>query len=162
MTEQAQTFALRLATADDLPLIVIQRRAMFEDMGIRDRAALDEMNVAFADWMKGRIESGEYRGWFVTDNQGRVLAGAGLWLQESLPSHRDPSTQRAYVMNVYTGPDYRRQGHARRLMDAVMAYVRDQGIRTVVLHASDAGRALYESFGFQQTNEMRMVLPPNE
>ncbi|HEX7588083.1 MAG TPA: GNAT family N-acetyltransferase [Anaerolineae bacterium] len=159
MSEQAQTFALRLATADDLPLIVFQRRAMFEDMGNRDLVALDLMNERFASWMKGRIEKGEFRGWFVTDDRGTVLAGAGLWLQDSLPSPRDPSTQRAYVMNVYTAPEHRRQGHARRLMDAIMTYVRERGIRTVVLHASDAGRALYESLGFQQTNEMRIVLP---
>jgi ribosomal protein S18 acetylase RimI-like enzyme len=162
MPANDQTFAIRLATADDLPLIVFQRCAMFEDMGIRDRAALDAMNERFADWMQGRIERGEYRGWFLTDDRGTVLAGAGLWLQDSLPSPRDPSTRRGYVMNVYTRPEHRRQGHARRLMDAMMEYVRGRGIRTVALHASDAGRALYESLGFQATNEMRIVLPPRK
>ena len=162
MTLDAQTFSIRRATADDLPTILFQRRSMFEDMGIRDRAALDAMNAAFAEWMNGRIERGEYCGWFVTDDRGAVLAGAGLWLQESLPSPRDVSPQRGYVMNVYTMPEHRHQGHARRLMDTIMEYVRGKGIRTVVLHASDAGRPLYESLGLRLTNEMRIVLPPNE
>ena len=162
MTAMAPPFSIRPATTADLPLIVFQRRAMFEEMGIRDRSALDAMNAAFAAWMKGRIERGEYRGWFVTDDRGAVLAGAGMWLQESSPSPHDSSTRRAYVMNVYTAPEYRRQGHARRLMEAVMECVREQGIRTVALHASDAGRALYESLGLKSTNEMRIVLPPKE
>jgi ribosomal protein S18 acetylase RimI-like enzyme len=161
MTEMAQIIAIRSTTVEDLPLIVDQRCAMFEDMGIRDRRALDAMNAAFAKWVQDKIERGEYLGWFVTNDQGSVLAGAGLWLQESLPSPRDTSTRRAYVMNVYTAPDYRRQGHARRLMEAVLDCVRVQGIRSVVLHASDAGRALYESLGLRSTNEMRNVLPPS-
>jgi hypothetical protein len=28
----------------------------------------------------------------------------------------------------------------------------------VILHSSDAGRSLYESMGFQATNEMRILL----
>jgi ribosomal protein S18 acetylase RimI-like enzyme len=162
MTESAQKFVIRPATPDDLPLIVFQRRAMFEDMGVHDRAALDAMNAAFFEWLKGKIARGEYRGWFVVNDRGKVLAGAGIWLQESLPSPRDTSMRRAYVMNVYTAPDFRRQGHARRLMETVMDFVRTQGIRTVILHASEAGRSLYESLGLQSTNEMRIVLPAGE
>jgi GNAT superfamily N-acetyltransferase len=132
---------------------------MFEDMGITDRLVLDTMDERFANWLRGRIEPGQYRGWFVVDETGAVLAGAGLWLQDNLPSPRDPSsTQRGYVMNVYTRPEHRRQGHARRLMGSVLDWCRDQGIRTVALHASDAGRALYTSLGFGSTNEMRILL----
>ena len=158
MTEQS-TSSIRLATPDDIPLIAFHRRAMFEDMGITDRAPLDTMDARFADWMRGRIERGEYRGWFIIDEKGAVIAGAGLWLQENLPSPRDPSSaRRGYVMNVYTRPERRRQGYARRLMNAVLDWCRDQNIRTIALHASDAGRALYDSLDFRSTNEMRILL----
>jgi hypothetical protein len=30
-------------------------------------------------------------------------------------------------------------------------------VGAVVLHASEEGRALYESLGFEETNEMRLV-----
>ncbi len=33
-----------------------------------------------------------------------------------------------------------------------------QGIRTVVLHSSDAGRGLYEALRFVGTNEMRLMI----
>jgi hypothetical protein len=42
-------------------------------------------------------------------------------------------------------------------MDEVLAWTRSKGIETVVLHASDDGRQLYESLGFLPTNEMRLV-----
>jgi ribosomal protein S18 acetylase RimI-like enzyme len=162
MTATAQAYGIRRATADDMPIIIFHRCAMFEDMGIRDRVALDAMNAAFADWVKSKIERGDYRGWFVIDDRCAVLAGVGLWLQENLPSPRDSSNRRGYVLNVYTVPEHRRRGYARRLMGAVMKYIREQGIRTVVLHASDAGRTLYESLGMRLTNEMRIVLPQGE
>jgi hypothetical protein len=36
-----------------------------------------------------------------------------------------------------------------------MDWSREQGFDRVVLHASDAGRPLYEKIGFKPTNEMR-------
>jgi hypothetical protein len=40
----------------------------------------------------------------------------------------------------------------------MIAWCREQGYKTVALHASDEGRPLYESLGFQPTNEMRLHL----
>jgi hypothetical protein len=37
-------------------------------------------------------------------------------------------------------------------------WLKEQGFGSVVLHASDEGRPLYESLGFQPTNEMRLSL----
>jgi len=59
---------------------------------------------------------------------------------------------------MYTEPEYRRQGLARRLMEAMVAWCRAERMTSVYLHASDDGRALYESLGFTPTNEMRLVL----
>jgi len=43
-------------------------------------------------------------------------------------------------------------------MATATAWCRDQGLRSVFLHASDFGRPLYEDLGFRQTNEMRLSL----
>lgn len=57
--------------------------------------------------------------------------------------------QLAYIGMVLTHPDYRRLGFARRLMRHALAYVRECGIVTVKLDATDAGRPLYEALGFR-------------
>jgi predicted GNAT family acetyltransferase len=62
------------------------------------------------------------------------------------------------IVNVYTEPDHRRRGLARRLMVTMLDWLRQEGYGTVSLHASDYGRALYESLGFRATNEMRLQL----
>ena len=61
-------------------------------------------------------------------------------------------------MNVYTEPRYRKRGLARRLMATVMDWCREQGLRTLILHASDEARPLYQSLGFRPTNEMSIKL----
>jgi GNAT superfamily N-acetyltransferase len=59
-------------------------------------------------------------------------------------------------VNVYTEPAYRRQGLARELMKKVMEWCAREGVETVILHASEEGRPLYERLGFEATNEMRL------
>jgi len=41
-------------------------------------------------------------------------------------------------------------------METARAWCREKRIDTVILHASPAGRRLYESMGFTATNEMRL------
>ena len=49
---------------------------------------------------------------------------------------------------MYTEPEHRRRGLARRLMAEMIAWCRAAGLGSVSLHASDAGRPLYEALGF--------------
>ncbi|MBI5653211.1 MAG: GNAT family N-acetyltransferase [Chloroflexi bacterium] len=150
--------AIRVATPDDLATICAQRRAMFDDMRVGTPSELDAGDVAFKSWVVNRIATGEYRGWFALNARDEIIAGAGLWIATMPPGPRDHTERRGYVMNVYTHPDYRQRGLARRLMNVIMEWCRANQIRTMMLHASDKGRALYESLGFKQTNEMRIKL----
>ena len=71
-----------------------------------------------------------------------------------------PGAPRGNILNVYTRPESRRKGLARKLMDAALAWCLLNQVRAVILHASDDDRRLYESLGFESTNEMRVVLNP--
>jgi predicted acetyltransferase len=70
----------------------------------------------------------------------------------------DPATRWALIINIYTEPKVRRRGLARRLMLLMIQWLKEQGFSSVVLHASHAGRPLYEKLGFVPTNEMRLRL----
>jgi GNAT superfamily N-acetyltransferase len=154
----AQTFEIRPATVGDSEIIAAQRRAMFFEMGYRDQAVLDAMIVAFRPWLLRKMEAGEYLAWLAVRADGSVAAGLGLWLMDWPPHMVGPGSPRGNILNVYTNPDSRRQGLARRLMEVALEWCRANGIRAVILHSSNEGRPLYEKLGFRPTNEMRLML----
>ena len=140
----------------DLNTIVHHRRAMFFDMGRRDARALDEMSEKFQPWLRRKMEAGEYLAWFAIAPDGTVAAGAGLWLMDWPPLMSAGGKWRGNILNVYTEAPFRRQGLARQLMLTAMAWCEKEGVEGVILHASKEGRPLYESLGFEATNEMRL------
>jgi len=155
---EPSAFTIRAATLADVETLAEQRRAMFSELGFRDDQALDAMASAFAIWVRQKMQAGEYLAWLAAGADGTIAAGAGLWLMDWPPHMIGPGSRRGNVLNVYTRPDQRRQGLARRLMEVVLDSCRTLGIRTIILHASEAGRPLYEALGFEPTNEMRLLI----
>jgi GNAT superfamily N-acetyltransferase len=115
------------------------------------------MVTATADYLKKAIPEGSFRSWLACDN-GRVVAGGAIVISP-WPAHAyDLECRRATILNVYTEPEYRRRGIARQIMDAMIAWCKQEGFARVSLHASNQGRHLYESLGFEDSNEMRLNL----
>jgi len=151
-------FSLRRATTADLDSLVEHRRAMFQDMGYTDQAAMASMSAKFRPWLRAHMDAGDYLAWLVSTSDGSVAAGTGLWLMDWPPHMIGKGARRGNILNVYTHPDFRRRGLARELMKAALDWCGKNGVDTVILHASPAGRTLYESMGFAPTNEMRVRL----
>lgn len=151
-------YTLRRATAADAATIRHHRRAMFDDMGAHDAAGLDRMDAAFAGWLDERLADERYVGLFAVDEAGVVVSGVGVWFSEWPPSFHYPRSTRGYILNVYTEPEHRRRGLARWLVQATVDECAARGVGVILLHASDAGRAMYAGLGFKASNEMRLFL----
>jgi GNAT superfamily N-acetyltransferase len=155
-------YTLRLATVNDIPALVSHRRRMFEDLYaqkdvVREPANYDAMDTAYADILRYEIPVGSTRAW-VIDDGGMIAASGALKFTDWLPRPDGQRRGLVYVHSVYCAPEYRRQGLARRILQTMIAYCRENGWPRISLHASDMGRGLYEELGFQPTNEMRLVL----
>ncbi|MCU1336858.1 MAG: GCN5-related N-acetyltransferase [Bryobacterales bacterium] len=146
------------ATLADVETIVRHRKNMFFDMGQHDMDVLNEMMNSFQPWLVEKMSKQEYRAWFAIAEDGSVSAGAGLWLMNWPPGLYTSEPWRGNILNVYTEPEHRRRGLARRLVTATLDWCGAKRIHVVILHASNEGRLLYEALGFQPTNEMRLIL----
>src|SRR5579875_446504 len=94
----------RLAAPTDAALITNHRRRMFVDAGRRDDQVLEVMSETHEPWVARAIGEGHYLGW-LTEDDGRTIAGAGLLLLEWPPHPLDPrSSFRGYLCNVYVEP----------------------------------------------------------
>ena len=149
---------LREATPDDVAVILGHRSAMFRDMRTATEDQLQRMVAATEPWLAGALADGTYHGWLAVTADGSVVAGGGVIVTPWLARPREGDPRHALIVNVYTDPAWRGRGLARRIMEAILAWLRAQGLRSVSLHASDAGRHLYETLGFEPTNEMRLRL----
>lgn len=128
---------------------------MFRDMGQGTADELARMVTAAEPTLARALEDGSYRHWLAVAS-GRVVGGGGVLLCPWPANPRDACTERAMILNVYTEPEFRRQGVARRIVETILLWIRARGLRSANLHASDEGRVLYEKLGFVATNEMRL------
>jgi ribosomal protein S18 acetylase RimI-like enzyme len=148
---------MREARIADAEVITHHRRQMFADARTAGDDVLKEMSRHFRPWVETMIAEGKYFGWLAMDG-GRVAAGTGLLLLDWPPHPFDPAGgQRGYLLNVYVEPEYRRLRLASRLVELAVAEAHRRQIKVVSLHATDAGRKVYEQLGFQETNEMLHV-----
>jgi ribosomal protein S18 acetylase RimI-like enzyme len=143
----------RRATAADAEAIAEQRLRMFSDAGLADDSKMGPMVARFIDWVRTKLEDGSYAGW-LTEEDGRPVAGAGLWVMEFPPHWMDEQPRRAYLLNFYVAPEMRGRGLARELLRLAVAEAKARGIKVVSLHASKFGKPLYERNGFEMSNEM--------
>ncbi len=157
MSPSNGAFVIREATAADVDIIVHHRRSMFADMGKSSERGREAMARTAHPMIEAALKDGSYRGWLV-EIDGRVIAGGGVHIVPFQPTPMYPDPRRAWILNVYTEPEFRRQGFARLVLETILMWCRKEGLKRVFLHSSDFGRPLYESLGFEPTTEMKLVL----
>jgi GNAT superfamily N-acetyltransferase len=155
-------FAIRRATAADAKILARHRADMFRDMGELPDDLADTLIEASSAYFARAIPEGRYVAWVAEAHDGAegVIGGVGVQLRELLPrpARRGGSLVRGpqgLIVNVYTERAWRRRGVAEALMRELLRWCRSNGIESVVLHASEDGRPLYQKLGFTPTNEMR-------
>lgn len=150
-------YAVRRVAARDVAGLVRLRRAMFAELwaGSFDPETLAAHDGAF---FLPRMERGEAAAWLALDGGGEAVACVAVSLLAGPPKPWALDGRVLYVSSMYTVPGHRRRGLARQLFGECMAFARTLGVPCASLHASPAGRPLYESFGFAATNEMRLLL----
>ena len=103
--------------------------------------------AVYADWVPGVMSEGRYLGWLAVRG-GRAIGGAGLLLYWQ-PSREGPNPVRGRVVNVFVEAEFRRQGVARELLQALLTEARSRRLGVLNLGSSAEGRGLYNSLGFQ-------------
>lgn len=149
---------LRPVGPDDLDLICRHRHVMFVESG-RPAEVLAAMAAPFRAWLAPRLANGSYFGWMLEDG-GVAVAGLGMMVLDFPPHPNHPDEdRRGYVLNVYVEPAYRGRGLATRLMAEAEDEAKRRGLGFLILHATNAGRPLYEGLGWDATPEMAKRIP---
>ncbi len=158
----SEPYFLREAAEADIPELARLRKLMHEEIRLsrglpvvpEEMAAMEE---AYARFARARLADGTMKAW-VIEAQSQIVACGALLILLYPPNPIDPSGRTARLYSMYTLPEYRRKGLARRIAQQAIEHCKAQGIKRIGLGASTAGKPLYESLGFQPTSEMRLIL----
>ena len=155
---------------------LLYRRAGSHDRELLTRLRLEVLRAANGleedvDLSRTELESRRYyetcfpedshAAWLVFDGAEVVGTGA-VSFYKVMPTYHNPSGKKAYIMNMYTRPDYRRRGIARRVLELLTAEAEMRQIDAVTLEATAAGRPLYEAFGFTAMRDEMELLGGNK
>ena len=165
---------IREANKNDLDEILqlYYKRATMEDIDelVRTRIIVlrtanklpddEDMSVVEKEsyaYYRRALETGEHIAYLVYDN-GKFIGAGGVSFYQVMPTYHNPTGKKAYIMNMYTASEYRRQGIAFHTLDLLVKDARKQGISQITLEATEMGRPLYEKYGFvKMENEMELI-----
>jgi predicted GNAT family acetyltransferase len=135
----------RPARLEDLDDLVYAARASLWEEDRPDPADGDP--VGFRRWVQGRV------------GRARLVSDRGRTVFVAYADVRRP--QGWLVQGVYTWPEARRRGFARRGMDSVIREAFAMGathVQLAVIEGNDPASALYRNLGFEPFAELRTIL----
>lgn len=150
-------YVYRKAELCDLELLVKSRVMVLRAANkLPDDADMSEVERQSREYYKRALADGSHTAYFVFDGQ-RLIGTGGMSYYSVMPTCDVPTGKKAYVMNMYTDPGYRRQGIAYRTLELLVADAKARGVEHITLEATDMGRPLYEKYGFvQMQSEMEL------
>ncbi len=146
------------ATLEDIDVLTETRVEVLRAANkLPDDTDMSEVKKQSYDYYKKALRDGTHIAYLIFE--GERLAGAGgVSFFQIMPTYHNPSGKKAYIMNMYTHPDYRRRGIAYKTLDLLVKDAKSMGITDISLEATDMGRPLYEKYGFVKMNH-EMELP---
>ncbi len=152
------SFTYKRATLEDLAVLTETRITVLRAANqLDEKTDMSDVEKQSFYYYKKALSDDTHIAYLVYDGQ-RFIGAGGISFYQIMPTYHNPSGKKAYIMNMYTAPEYRRKGIAYKTLDMLVNDARERGITSVSLEATDMGRPLYLKYGFvQMENEMEFL-----
>ena len=146
------------ATIADLEILTETRIEVLRAANkLGDDVDMCEVKKQTLEYYKNALKEESHSAYLVFDADTFVGAGAVSYFQV-MPTFHNPTGKKAYIMNMYTKPSYRRLGIAFKILDLLVTEAKVKGITAISLEATQMGKPLYTKYGFVKMND-EMELP---
>ena len=150
----------KIATSADIAELMQIRLEMLRE--VNDLPPDYAFSEEFCSYSRDYFLNGQHTTVLAVDEKdeenGKTIGCATLCYMEFMPTFSHPTGKRAPLMNVYTAPDYRGQGIARRIVEWLLEEAKCRGITEISLDATASGRPLYRKLGFQDSEECMVLV----
>jgi len=142
------------ATLTDLEILTETRIEVLRAANrLSDDVDMSEVKKQSLEYYQNALRNNTHLAYLIFDEEIFVGTG-GISYFQVMPTYHNPTGKKAYIMNMYTNPGYRRQGIAFKTLDLLVTDAREKGITAISLEATDMGRPLYEKYGFRKMNDV--------
>ena len=151
-------YDFKRATVEDIEELVRTRIIVLRAANkLSDNVDMSKIEKESYEYYKQTLETNEHIAYLVYDN-GKFIGSGGVSFYQVMPTYHNPCGKKAYIMNMYTAPEYRRQGISFHTLDLLVKDAKKQGVSQIALEATDMGRPLYEKYGFvKMDDEMELI-----
>jgi GNAT superfamily N-acetyltransferase len=147
----------RKADTTDIPEL-IRLRILFLNEVNNQNEPPEGYEEALARYFRAGLSDGSIAAW-VAEEDGAIIATSGICFYCITPGYSNPTGKVAYIQNMFTLPQYRGKGLATELFGRLLEEARARGSKRCSLHATEAGKWVYQKFGFAATEgEMSLDL----
>lgn len=143
----------KIATIEDLDILVKIRIEVLRAANKLDDK--EDMSIVYKEsymYYKESLMDNSHIAILVYDGD-KLVGTGGVSFYKVMPTYNNPKGKKAYIMNMYTKPDYRRKKIAYHTLEILVRRIKNLGIKHITLEATDMGRPLYEKFGFVNMND---------
>ena len=149
MNEKIINLRYNAATLDDLQILIDTRiNVLIAANKLEAGTDMSEVRKNTEDYYKYALADGSHFAVLVYDENQSVVGTGGISYYHVMPTYCTPDGRKAYIMNMYTAPQYRRQGIAMKTLDILVKDAVKRGIKHITLETTEMGRPLYEKYGF--------------
>ena len=153
-----ENYEYKKATIEDINELVRTRIIVLRAVNkLSDDVDMSVVEKESYEYYKRALETDEHITYLVYDN-GTFIGAGGVSFYQVMPTYHNPTGKKAYIMNMYTAPEYRRKEIAIHTLDLLVKDAREQGASQITLEATEMGRSLYEKYGFvKMEDEMELI-----
>ncbi|MEK4082076.1 GNAT family N-acetyltransferase [Solibacillus sp. FSL K6-1126] len=139
---------LRLATTDDMEILIDLRKRLLVEEGQTVSSNIDE---ELRNFFEKQLNSGQFVQWIIEEDK-NVLATGGIQFISFPPSYSNSTGIRGYILNMYTTPESRGRGLAKQLVERIFKEAQGRNVHHIFLISSPMGKPLYKKIGFKEND----------
>ena len=139
---------IRRASIEDMDLLMQWRMEVLREVfSLSPNDSMEELVQENRAYYQTALPTEEHIACFAYDDY-EIVGCGGICIYREMPSPDNPKGGCAYLMNIYTKPEFRNQGIGREIVNWLVQQAKQKGVTKIYLETSEIGKFLYKDMGF--------------
>ncbi len=148
------------AQIEDLPKIVKLRLDLWKEVGkITSDDEYEHMRGINFEYFKENILKDSLVVYYFEESSNRDIISIGMGLIiEKPPINLKNRGLEGYVFNINTKPEYRKRGLAAKIINEIIIFFQEKGVKKASLISNEISYRLYEEIGFKDNRYYQEII----